>query len=213
MSEKNNKVKYNLKNAHYALLTIGEDGAVTYGTPTALPGSVSLSLDANGEPENFYADGIAYYVINNNMGYDGDLELALIPESFRTEVLKEKLDAKGVLIEDADAELAQFALLFEFDGDVRHIRHVMYNCSASRPKIEGKTNEDKKEVQTETLTIKSTPLADGKVKAKTGNTTDAAVYANWYKAVYLPTVDSASLQTVAGEKAVEDTVKTGKTLS
>jgi len=45
MSEKNNKVKYNLKNAHYALLTIAEDG-------------------------------IAYYVINNNMGYEGDLELA-----------------------------------------------------------------------------------------------------------------------------------------
>ena len=213
MSEKNNKVKYNLKNAHYALLTISEEGAVTYGTPTALPGSVSLSLDANGEPENFYADGIAYYVINNNMGYDGDLELALIPESFRTDVLKEKLDSKGVLIEDADAELAQFALLFEFDGDVRHIRHVMYNCSASRPKIEGKTNEDKKEVQTETLTIKSTPLADGKVKAKTGNTTDAAVYANWYKAVYLPTADPASLQTTVGEKAVADAGKTGKNLS
>ena len=213
MSEKNNKVKYNLKNAHYALLTIGEDGAVTYGNPTALPGSVSLSLDANGEPENFYADGIAYYVINNNMGYDGDLELALIPESFRTDVLKEKLDSKGVLIEDAHAELAQFALLFEFDGDVRHIRHVMYNCSASRPKIEGKTNEDKKEVQTETLTIKSTPLADGKVKAKTGNTTDAAVYANWYKAVYLPTAEAASLQTAVGEKAVADAGKTGKILS
>nr|DAT79096.1 MAG TPA: tail tube protein [Caudoviricetes sp.] len=214
MSEKNNKVKYNLKNAHYALLTIGEDGTVTYGSPTALPGSVSLSLDANGEPENFYADGIAYYVINNNMGYDGDLELALIPESFRTEVLKEKLDAKGVLIEDADAELAQFALLFEFDGDVRHIRHVMYNCSASRPKIEGKTNEDKKEVQTETLTIKSTPLADGKVKAKTGNTTDATVYANWYKAVYLPVaVEAASLQKNAGEKVVADTGKTEKGLN
>ena len=124
MSDKNNKVKYNLKNAHYALLTIGEDGAVSYAAPVPLPGSVSLSLDANGEPENFYADGIAYYVINNNMGYDGDLELALIPESFRTDVLRDKLDAKGVLIENSDAELALFALLFEFDGDVRHIRHT-----------------------------------------------------------------------------------------
>ena len=124
MSDKNNKVKYNLKNAHYALLTIGEYWAVSYAAPVPLPGSVSLSLDANGEPENFYADGIAYYVINNNMGYDGDLELALIPESFRTDVLREKLDAKGVLIENSDAELALFALLFEFDVDVRHIRHT-----------------------------------------------------------------------------------------
>lgn len=213
MSEKNNKVKYNLKNAHYALLTIGEDGTVTYGVPVALPGSVSLSLDANGEPENFYADGIAYYVINNNMGYDGDLELALIPESFRTDVLKEKLDSKGVLIENSDAELAQFALLFEFDGDVRHIRHVMYNCSASRPKIEGKTNEDKKEVQTETLTIKATPLADGKVKAKTGNTTDAAVYAGWYKAVYLPAAETESQAADDSGKQVSDEGKNGKDLS
>lgn len=213
MSEKNNKVKYNLKNAHYALLTIGEDGAVTYGMPVALPGSVSLSLDANGEPENFYADGIAYYVINNNMGYDGDLELALIPESFRTDVLKEKLDSKGVLIENSDAELAQFALLFEFDGDVRHIRHVMYNCSASRPKIAGKTNEDKKEVQTETLTIKATPLADGKVKAKTGNTTDAAVYAGWYKAVYLPAAETESQAADDSGKQVSDAGDSGKRLN
>ena len=188
MADKNNKVKYNLKNAHYALLTIGEDGTVSYGNPTAIPGSVSISLDANGEPENFYADGIAYYVINNNMGYEGDLELALIPESFRTEVLMEVLDDNGVLIENAQVELASFALLFEFDGDKKHIRHVLYNCATSRPGIEGKTNEDSREVQTETMTIKATPLASGIVKAKTGNTTDTTVYNDWYKAVYMPTV-------------------------
>lgn len=191
MAEKNNKVKYNLKNAHYALLTIAEDGEVSFGTLTPIPGSVSISLDANGEPENFYADGIAYYVINNNMGYEGDLELALIPESFRTEVLKEELDDKGVLIENAQVELESFALLFEFDGDQRHIRHVLYNCAASRPGIEGKTNEDAREVQTETLTIKATPLSNGLVKAKTGNTTDATVYNDWYKSVYMPTIAEA----------------------
>lgn len=192
MADKHNKVKYNLKNAHYALLTIGEDGSVSYGTPVPMPGSVSISLDANGEPENFYADGVAYYVINNNMGYDGDLELAMIPESFRTDALKEELDSNGVLIENAEVELASFALLFEFDGDQKHIRHVLYNCTASRPGIEGKTNEDSREVQTETLTIKATPLASGVVKAKTGNTTDATVYADWYKAVYMPTTETAT---------------------
>ena len=203
MAEKANKVKFNLKNAHYALLTLGEDGSPTYATPVPMPGSVSISLDANGEPENFYADGVAYYVINNNMGYDGDLELAMIPESFRTDVLREELDSKGVLIENADAELAAFALLFEFDGDQKHIRHMLYNCSASRPGIEGKTNEDSKEVQTETLTVKATPLANGVVKAKTGNTTDATVYANWYKAVYLPTTEAVAQKATASEKAVK----------
>ena len=127
-----------------------------------------------------------------NMGYDGDLELAMIPESFRTDVLKEKLDDKGVLIENSDVELASFALLFEFDGDQKHIRHVLYNCSASRPGIEGKTNEDSKEIQTETLAIKAAPLANGMVKAKTGNTTDATAYNDWYKAVYMPTAEAAA---------------------
>ena len=189
-----NKVKFNLKNAHYAMLKLGEDGAVTFDTPIALPGAVSISLDANGEPDNFYADGIAYYVINNNMGYDGDLELALIPESFRVDALNETLDEKKVLIENANTELNAFALLFEFDGDVRHIRHVLYNCSASRPGISGKTNEESREVQTETLTIKATPLASGIVKAKTGDTTDKNTYDNWYKAVYMPTFPETDTQ-------------------
>ena len=114
--------------------------------------------------------------------------VALIPESFRTDVLKETLDSKGVLIEKV--ELAAFALLFEFDGDQKHIRHVLYNCSASRPGIEGKTNKDSKEVQTEKLSLKAVPLANGMVKAKTGNTTDATTYADWYKAVYVPAAES-----------------------
>lgn len=205
MADKENKVKYNLKNAHYAVITVGEDGAVKYGTPVPMPGSVSLSLDANGEPENFYADGGVYYVINNNTGYEGDLELALIPESFRTDILKEELDEKGVLIENSEVELGTFALLFEFDGDQKHIRHVMYNCSASRPGIEGKTNEDKKEVQTEKLTINAVPLPNGMVKAKTGNTTDATTYADWYKAVYMPPVASAiETQSAKIAKAVKE---------
>lgn len=183
-----NKVKFNICNVHYAPLTAAEDGMDTFGTPVAMPGAVSLSLDPNGEPESFYADGVEYYVINNNMGYDGDLELAMIPETFQTDILKEEADTNKVLVENCNAETGSFALLFEFDGDVKKIRHVLYNCSASRPKIESKTNEESREVQTETLTVKARPLASGYVKAKTGDTTTAKVYDDWYKAVYMPAV-------------------------
>jgi len=184
---KKNKVKYNICNVHYAVIAKAEDGTVKFATPIPIPGAVSISLDPKGEPESFYADGVEYYVINNNQGYDGDLEVALIPESFREDVLLETADANHVLVENSNSQTGSFALLFEFDGDIRKIRHVMYNCSASRPSISGKTNEEGKEVQTETLTIKSRPLANGLVKAKTGNSTTDNVYNNWYKDVYLPT--------------------------
>ena len=193
---KKNKVKFNICNVHYALLTLGVDGAVSFGTPVAMPGAVSLSLDPNGEPSNFYADGYAYYTVSNNMGYEGDLELAMVPESFRTDVLKESLDENKVLLENANAETENFALLFEFDGDVRKIRHVLYNCSAARPTIESQTNEEEIEVQTETLSITAAPLASGYVKAKTGDGTTDEVYQNWYKSVYLP--DAASGGTSGG---------------
>ena len=182
-----NKEKFNICNCHYALQKLSDTGELTFETPVAMPGAVSLALDPNGEPESFYADGIEYYIIANNMGYDGDLELALIPESFRTDVLKEEADTNDVLVENANSETGAFALLFEFDGDIRKIRHVLYNCSASRPKIEGKTNEENREVQTETLTVKARPMADGYVKAKPGNRPTKATYVDWYKSVYLPT--------------------------
>ena len=38
--------------------------------------------------------------------------------------------------------------------------------------------------------LTAVPLANGMVKAKTGNTTDATTYADWYKAVYVPAAES-----------------------
>lgn len=58
MPNKKNKVKFNICNVHYALITVSEEGEVTFGTPVAMPGAVSLSLEPNGEPSNFYADGM-----------------------------------------------------------------------------------------------------------------------------------------------------------
>lgn len=70
-------------------------------------------------------DGYAYYTISNNMGYEGDLEIAMVPEAFRVDVLKESLDANKVLVENANVETANFALMFEFDGGVKKVRHCL----------------------------------------------------------------------------------------
>lgn len=185
-----NKVKYNLKNVHAAKLTETVlDGVVSYSydTPKAIPGAVSISLDAEGETSPFYADGIVYFRSTTNNGYSGDLEIALIPEWFRTEILQETLDSNGVLVEESkNEENVKFALMFEFDGDVNAIRHVLYNCSSSRPSIESETKEETIEPGTETLSITADPRSDGMVKARTGDTTNKNAYDNWYKEVYTP---------------------------
>lgn len=186
-----NKVKYNLKNTHYAPQEAAEDGTITFKTPVPIPGSVSLSLEAQGEISPFHADGIVYFKAAVNNGYEGDIEVALVPESFRTDILGETLDGKKVLVEKADAEQNAFALLFEFDGDKKAIRHVLYNCTATRPSIESQTKEDTIEPVTETLTVSATPMPDGSVKAKTGDNTDAETYENWYKTVYISTEGEA----------------------
>lgn len=193
-----NKVKYNLKNVHAAKLTETVTEGVTsysYATPQAIPGAVSITLDAEGDSSPFYADGIVYFRSYANNGYSGDLEIALIPERFRTEILKEVLDTNGILVEKADnAESVKFALLFEFDGDERAIRHVMYNCSASRPGIESSTKEETIEPGTETLSLTADPREDGLVKSRIGDTTAKATYDGWYQSVYVPAVETAGTE-------------------
>ena len=187
-----NKIKYGLKNVHAAIQT-ETDGAYSYATPTAIPGAVSLSLEAQGEATPFYADDCEYYVSAGNNGYSGDLEIALIPEWFRTDILQETKDSNGVLVETSDGRQAvKFALLFEFAGDVKAVRHVMYNCTVARPAVGSQTKEENIEPQTESLTITSKPRTDGLVKSKTGDTTATATYEGWYTDVYVPTVETAT---------------------
>lgn len=187
MPKRPNKVKFGLSNAHYALLSFDENGKITFGTPTPIPGSVNLNLSPQGDTNTFYADNVAYYVSAANGGYQGDLEIALIPESFAQDVLKETLDPTDkVMVESSAVEAAPFALLFEFSGDQHAVRHVLYNCTAARPNITGATTTNTKEPQTASLSITAAPLADGRVKAKTTADTPEAVCAGWYQSVWMP---------------------------
>lgn len=187
-----NKIKYGLKNVYYAVATIAADGSATYDTPVAFPGAVSLSLDPQGENTPFYADNIVYWVGVANTGYEGDLEIARVIDDFKTDVLGYQTDKKGVLVEDANTNAVHFALLFQFEGDVKATRHVMYNCTATRPGASGSTKEDTVEPETESVTITATTIYNASydtdiVKAETNETTDTTTYSEWFTAVYTPT--------------------------
>lgn len=190
-----NKIKYGLKSVYYAVATIAADGSATYATPVALPGAVSLSMDPQGELTPFHADNIVYYMSSANNGYEGDLTLAMVPDSFKKDVLGYVEDTKKVLVEDADAELAHFALLFQFEGDAKAIRRVLYNCVAGRPTDNGNTKEENVSPETDQLSLTATTIYNASldknvVKAECNDTTDADVYAGWFTNVYIPAINA-----------------------
>jgi phi13 family phage major tail protein len=184
MSE--NKVTYGLKNAHYSKVTINTDGSIAYETPKPMPGSTELTLDPRGDMTEFYADDMLYYSADNNQGYDGKLTLANIPEDFEINILGQiKDEDDGVITENANAKGSYFALMFEFDGDVKKIRHVLYYCKASRPSAGSSSKTDKVDPNTIELDFVSSASPDTlNVKTKTTTTTPDSVYNNWYDAVY-----------------------------
>ena len=185
-----NKIKYGIKNVFYAVATIAANGSATYSTPVALPGAVSLSMDPQGELGPFYADNIQYYVSALNDGYEGNLELAKVPDSFLTDVLGYVADANGVLYEDADAPTVHFALLFQFEGDAHARRGVLYNCTAKRPTVGGSTKEAQISPETQTLPIRATSVynasVDKNVVKASVTPSESTQYNAWTTAVYQP---------------------------
>lgn len=183
-----NKVKFGLKNVHYSVITIDAGGNYTYGTPKSIKGAVNLSLDASGDETNFYADDSKYYNVTNNTGYSGTLEVAKIAEDFFADVLGFVADSNSVVFEDAEVEPKQFALLFEFSGDKNNTRHVLYNCTCSRPSMSSETLTESKDPVTETLNITASPLpldANGKRIVKAKEVEGGAEYSGWFSNVYV----------------------------
>lgn len=202
MADKN-KIRYGIKNAHYAVATETTNGTLTFGTPVALPGSVNLTLDAEGEdPAPFRADNIIYYLApGSNDGYSGTLELAKVPDTFKTDVLGDIVDSNGLMVENAEAQGEKFALLFQIEGDAEATRFVFYNCTATRPSVASATKAEQIEPQTETLNLRAIPMkylttgtspVEYQLVKAIANPTDAATaYAAWFTTVQAPSIANA----------------------
>ena len=185
------KIKYGISNVFYAVATIAANGSATYSTMKALPGAVNLSLDQQGDRNDFFADNIAYYTSVSNTGYEGDLELALIPDDFYKDVLGYLKDTNGVLIENAGAEPVHFGLTFQVQTDTGAKRVVLYNCVAQRPTLEAATKEESIEPQTETISLRCTSIylaaAQKDIVKASCLDTQTTAYNTWNSSIYQPT--------------------------
>lgn len=182
-----NKVTFGLSNVHYSVITYGVDGTPSYATPAPIKGAVNLDLSINDSSNTFYADNVAYFVTAGMTTYEGDLEIAYIPDAFRTAVLGEVVDSADVYAEYSDTNPKEFALLFQFEGDEKARRYCLYRCSCTKPNITSATTEETVEPQTETLTITAMPRqTDSLIKSRCDE--DSTAYAGWFTAVAEPIV-------------------------
>ena len=184
MPESENKVQFNLKNVHYAVMTASVD-TPTWSAPVHVPGAVTLTLDPQGDVTPFYADGIVYYQSVANNGYSGDLEMARFPEQMLQDIWGfEEVETDFVLIENSNVEPKAFALLYQIDGDADEQFYCLYNCTGTRPGIGSTTNTETKEPQTQSSTISAVSLDNGNVMARTTSQTPEGVRTAWFTKVY-----------------------------
>lgn len=183
-----NKIKFGLRNVHYSVIT-DTGTAYEYATPVSIPGAVSISLTANGEISEFFADDIVYFGTEANNGYDGDLEMAYLPDSFAQDVLGQTLSTNGLLVENADTVPARFALTFEIQGDEEPKRYVLYNCLATRPNIASNTRGNTIEPLTATFTLQARAHAYTKnIQASISRSANEATFEAWNTTITEPTV-------------------------
>lgn len=190
-----NKVKFGLKNVHYASVSEVTSLGVTtttYGTPKAWAGAVNMEVTPTStDPSVFRADDSDYYIVSgSSQGFDGTYECAYIPEDVETDVMGAIKDNNGVICEYANDEVKYIALMFEIDGDNSGRRYLVPKVKFNKPSISAETTgADGNTPKTSSLTFKAAPRPDdGLARLHTGDTTPDATYNNWFNTVYTPSL-------------------------
>ena len=129
------------------------DGTVTLGTPLKIPGAVGLTLEADSELYQFFADDGVYYADYSDNGESGELTMALFPDSFKTQFLPYVELDDGGIAKIKGGKTTSMYLAFEGKGDNKKRRHILYNVTPGSISREFRTIEGQKEVATEVLPV------------------------------------------------------------
>lgn len=148
-----NKVLFGFSDLYVGTYTVANDGTVTMGTPYHQAGAVGFSPEASDDESVFYADNSAYYTVFGNGSYEGDLEVAMFDDAFKTDFLGYVTLDDGGLAEVKNASKPQIYMAFEIQGDDAARRVIFYNGSLGAITREYSTTEEAVEPVTETIPV------------------------------------------------------------
>ena len=151
-----NKVEFGISQLHVGTYTVGENNAITLGTPYHQKGAVSFSPEENSEQNNFYADNIVYWSGYSGGSIEGDLEVAMFDDEFKTQFLGYRTLSNGGLANVKNATKPNVYIAFQVEGDAESRRVILYNCALGVITRGFNTIEDSKEPATETLAVTCT---------------------------------------------------------
>lgn len=152
----NNKVLFGISQLHvgtYTEVTTTSGTTVTLGTPYHQAGAVSFSPEVQSEQNTFYADNIAYWSGYSGGTIEGDLEVALFDDAFKTQFLGYKTLTSGGLALVKNATKPNVYIAFQVEGDAEARRVILYNCTFGDISREYSTIEENKEPQTATIAV------------------------------------------------------------
>lgn len=146
------KVQFGISNLHVGTYT-DTNGTVTLGTPYHQKGAVSFNPESDSEQNDFYADNIIYWSGYSGGKIEGDLEVAMFDEEFKTQFLGYRTLASGGLAAVKNPTRPNVYIAFQVETDDTPIRVMLYNCTLGNISREYSTITDSKEPQTATVPV------------------------------------------------------------
>lgn len=156
MADKN-KVLFGISHLHVGTYTADpQTGEVTMGQPYHQIGARNLSLDAESDSNDFYADNVKFWSGFTDNGFTGSIEVAKFDRAFKTQFLGYKEVKGGGIASVKSAVKPDTYIAFQTEGNVEPLRVVIYNVAWGAIAHEYATIEDTKEPQVDTIDITAT---------------------------------------------------------
>lgn len=179
------KVQFGISQLHvgtYTETTTTQGTTVTLGTPYHQQGAVSFNPEVESQQNDFYADNIVYWSGYSGGKMEGDLEVAMFDDAFKTQFLGYVALSNGglAMVKNPTKPNVYIAFQTETDGS-SPIRVILYNCALGNISRGYETIGENKEPKTATLPI--TCIGDNKTGVtmatfKEGDTGYATLFTN-----------------------------------